>query len=317
MLSEAALLVALTVEHGAGTDDCLEAKALERAVERRLTRRVFVTGAQAGLRLRVSFVQVQQAYEAKIELSNPDGASRGTRVLSTSGHCSKLDDALALSVALLVDEPPEPEPATTPLPEPAPSPQLQPQPAVAKRIEIPAEVAAPREPWQVGLALAAKGAWGILPGLRPALSLQLVLTPPRFWSIRLQAEGYLATRAERDADSGARFQLWRAGLALCPALARSEGHRLGLCVGQQLGWVTVEGYGFDRNASERRLSYALTAGGEATLRLLGPVSARGYLGLELPLLRDRFASGGERPTDLFRQPPLGFSGEIGVEAALW
>lgn len=315
MLTDA-LLVALTVEHGAKTADCLEAKALERAVERRLKRRVFVAAADAQLHLRVSFARNDAGVEAKIALSNPDGAARGTRVLSTTNHCSALDDSLALSVALLVDEPPDPEPVVATREAPA-AVAAPPAPPPARVITIPADVAAPREPWHVRFGVAAKAGWGILPGVRPALSLQLSLVPRGFWPILVQADGFLPTNAERDDASGARFRLFRAGLALCPVLDQTEAHGLGVCVGQQLGWIDVEGYGFDRNATEKRLSFALSAGGEGRVQLLSPVSLRAYLGAEVPLVRDRFTSGGTNAVELFELSPVGIFGEIGLEATLW
>lgn len=109
MLAEAALLVSLSVSHGPETDGCASRAALSRAVERRLKRRVFVSAEQAQLRLDVAFVKRGSAVAATIRLIDAEGRSRGTRSLTTESHCSALDDSLALSIALLVDEPPEPE----------------------------------------------------------------------------------------------------------------------------------------------------------------------------------------------------------------
>jgi hypothetical protein len=323
MMAEAALLVALTVEHGAGTAACSNREALSRAVELRLRRRVFVPSDQAQLRLRVVFAkraaeaaEAEAEIEARIELANPDGRARGSRSLVTHGHCSALDDSLALSVALLVDEPPEPE--EEPAAPAAADAPLTPAPKQPSRvITIPPEVAAPREPWHAYFGASARGAWGLLPGVRPALALHLVIAPQRFWPIKLQGVGFLPTTAERDDASGARFRLLRAGLALCPTLWERPGHELGLCVGRELGWLTVEGYGFDHDAQEQRLNYALSLGGEGRLRLLGPVSVRAFLGAEVPLVRDRFTSGGRNAVELFEQAPLAVSGEIGLEATLW
>jgi hypothetical protein len=312
MLADAALLVALTVEHGSGTSACLEARALEKAVERRLKRHVFVPKERAELALRVVFSQAGDRFDARIELASQDGTPRGTRTLSTSSHCSALDDSLALSVALLVDEPPDPEPVTATSPSaPATAPRA------AKVIEVPPEVVAPREPWHARFGVSAEGAWGVLPGVRPALVLHVVIEPRSFWPIELQAEGFWPTDAERNADSGARFRLLRAGLALCPKLSTMPRYSLAACVGQRLSWITVEGYGFDHDSTEKRLGYALALGAEGRVRLFGPVSARGYLGVEVPLVRDRFTSGGRAPSELFQPSPLAIFGQIGLEASLW
>jgi hypothetical protein len=281
---------------------------------------VFVAETDASLRVRVAFTVQGDRVEARIELSSIDGASRGTRSLVSTGHCSTLDESLALSVALLVDEPPDPvEPPPAPATSaPAAAPPQKPAPASPARvITIPPDVGAPREPWHVRVGAAGKGAWGILPGVRPAAVLALTLVPRYFAPIRLQGEAFAPAKAERDARSGARFTLLRAGLALCPELWTGSGSALGLCAGQQLGWLTVGGYGFDRNAKQQRLDYSLTLGGEGRLRLFPPVSFRGYLGGEVPLTHDRFTSGGRNAVEIFQPIPVTLVGEIGLEAALW
>lgn len=318
MLAEAALLAVLSVEHGQGTEACIDQARLARGVERRLKRRVFVSEQEADLRFRVSFVATGEQVEARIDLSNRDGTPRGTRSLVTTGHCSKLDDSLALSVALLVDAPPDPEPVAAPSPDSAPpAPPAPAPPPEPRSIEIPPEVAAPREPWHLGIIASAKGSWGLLPDIRPAFMLGLRLVPARFPAIILQGEAHLPADAERDADSGARFRLLRAGLALCPELVGGERARLGVCVGQQLGWLTAEGYGFDHDAKQQRLQYSFAVSGEGRLRLFTPVSLRGAAGVELPVTRDRFSSAGRNAQELFRPALPGISAEIGLEAMLW
>jgi hypothetical protein len=328
MLAEASMLVVLSVQQGEGTEACMTFAQLQQGVEKRLKRQVFVDAAQASLRLEVIFSKTGADTEARIELASVDGTPRGTRSLVTSKHCSALDDSLALSVALLVDQPPDPEPDAAPPAAPAVSgeeppassaPPPAPQRAVRPPtpITIPADVAAAREPWHGRFGAVAAAAWGVLPGIGPAVALYLKLVPPHFLPVLLQGEGFWPATAERDGSSGARFRLFRVGLALCPALYDSPVMSSSLCIGQKVGWLTVEGYGFDHDRQERRLSFALTAGGEGTLRLFAPVSLRGYLGAEVPLARDRFTSGGRNAVNLFEPTPIALLCEIGVEVALW
>jgi hypothetical protein len=329
MLAEASMLVVLSVQQGEGAEACMSSAQLQQGVEKRLKRKVFVDAAQASLRLAVLFSRTGADTEARIELASIDGTPRGTRSLVTSSHCSALDDSLALSVALLVDQPPDPEPDAVPPAAPivageAPPPPTPPPPVAPPRparpatpITIPADVVAAREPWHARFGAAAAAAWGVLPGVKPALALYLKLVPPHFLPILLQGEGFGPATAERDERSGARFRLFRAGLALCPALYESPVLSSSLCFGQKVGWLTVEGYGFDHDREERRLSFALSAGGEGRLRLFAPVSLRGYLGAEVPLARDRFTSGGRDPVRLFSPSPVAILGEIGLEVALW
>ena len=322
------MLVVLSVQQGEGTEACMSAAQLQRGVEKRLKRQVFVDAARASLRLAVIFSKTGADTEARIELASIDGTPRGTRSLVTPSHCSALDDSLALSVALLVDQPPDPEPeaappiATAPTGEPpAATPATPIAPPRAARpptpITIPADVVAAREPWHARFGAVAAAAFGVLPGIRPALALYLKLVPPHLLPILLQGESFWPAKAQRDESSGARFHLFRAGLALCPALYDSPAFSSSLCFGQKVGWLTVEGYGFDHDRQERRLSFALSAGGEGRLRLFAPVSLRGYVGAEVPLARDRFTSGGRNPVKLFEPSPVALLGEIGLEAALW
>lgn len=326
MLAEATLLVALSVQHGSGAEACLDAARLKRGVEKRLKRRVFVEPARADLRFVVTFEKRGAELAARIELSSIDGTPRGTRTLVTGGHCSTLDDSLALSVALLVDQPPEPEPpapapptespASGALVAPVPAPVTKPKPAPTP-ITLPPDVAAPREPLHVRVGVAGAAGWGMLPGIRPALTLLVKLLPTQFYPVTLQGEAFWPADGERDAASGARFHLYRAALALCPPLSGRPEQGLSACVGQKLGFVEANGYGFDHDRRERRLTYALTLGGEARLQLLAPVSLRGYLGGEVPVVRDRFTSGGRNASNLFQPSPVAVTAEIGLEAQLW
>jgi hypothetical protein len=227
-------------------------------------------------------------------------------------------------VALLVDQPPDPEPPPASphdvTPPPGPSVKTAP-PQIAKakptRITIPDEVAAPREPLHLTLGVTGEAAAGVLPGIQPALSAYLKFLPPQFYPITLQGEAFRAARAERNAESGARFRLFRVGLSVCPPVSRGRAHAIQVCVGQRLGWLQVVGYGFDHDRTERRLTYALNLGADAQIKVAGPVSIRGYLGGEVPVVRDRFASSGRQASDLFRPSPIAALAEIGLEAALW
>ena len=98
MLAEASMLIVLSVQRGEGTEACMSSAQLQKGVEKRLKRRVFVDAAHASLRLAVIFNKIGADSEARIELASIDGTPRGTRSLVTSGHCSALDDSLALSV---------------------------------------------------------------------------------------------------------------------------------------------------------------------------------------------------------------------------
>ncbi|MDF3070376.1 MAG: hypothetical protein K0R38_5977, partial [Polyangiaceae bacterium] len=326
MLAEASLLVALTVQHGRGAEACLPQPKLQQNVEKRLRRRVFTEPTRAQLRFSVTYEARGKETQARIDVSDADGTLRGTRTLVTSGHCSSLDDSLALSVALLVDEPPESEPAPELAPDPAPAtssgapqpqPQPQPQRPTPRAITIPAEVAAPREPWHVAVGASFQGAWGLVPGVVPGFSLYARILPRQVVPIMLSGEAFARSTAERDEGSGARFRLLRVGLSLCPWLWRDPERSVSWCFGQKIGWLRADGFGFDHDLSERRLNYALEVGAEARQRLFSIVSLRAAFAAEVPVLRDRFVSSGRNSAELFRASPVAFAAQIGLEAALW
>jgi hypothetical protein len=316
MLPEASLLVALTVQRGPGADACLDEARLKRNVEKRLRRRVFAEPAEAPLRFTVRYAQRGSELEARVEVSSSDGTPRGTRTLVTEGHCSKLDDSLSLSVALLADEPPEPEPSLLPLPESAPTLPSSSPPPRRTVISIPEDVVAPRAPWHLAVGAAAQGAAGVTPGLAAGAAFFVRVVPPHVAPVLIGGEVFAPRTAERDAASGARFRLLRVSLSLCPPLVRTDARELSLCVGQKIGWLRVDGFGFDHDLSESRLTYALHGGAEARQQLFGPLFLRGFIGVEAPLVRDRFVSSGRDAADLFRPSVIGLSAQLGLEAVL-
>ena len=309
----------LVLERGAGTEACLSQKLLEKSVEQRLRRRVFVEAGSGtpALRLRVRFLKQDTEFQARIELSSWDHTARGERLLVTSSrHCSALDDSLALSLAILVDSPPEPLPPEIAIRPEAPrrSPE---RPPAASPIAIPEDAEAPREPWRLALTPGARVSFGALPGIASGFSLGARLGTRHFPTLLVEGDLWPARNAPRDAVSGARFRMARAGIFLCPALGSGPRHSWGFCLGQEVGWLRVDGYGFDRNLQGGGLTYALAARGEASLLVVAPVSVRGFLGAEVPLVRDRFVSAGSGAREVFRPQPLAILAGIGAELAVW
>jgi hypothetical protein len=184
-------------------------------------------------------------------------------------------------------------------------------------ITIPPDVEAPREPWHARVGAAGSAILGALPGLQPGLALYSRLVPHRVVPILIEGELFARATAERDSTSGARIRLVRVGIALCPTLTEVSSLSFSLCAGQKVGWVDAQGYGFDHAAREKRLTFALTLGGEGRVAIAGPVSLRAYLGGEVPVVRDQFASGGRNAAELFQASPVALASEIGLEVELW
>src|SRR5688572_7710227 len=103
-----------------GTESCIEKRGLERAVERRLRRKVFQE--PAGLLVEVRIARTEGNWIASIVLYDAHRRELGRRELDTAAEdCSALDASLALVLALLVDSPPEPQPEPTEAPAATPT----------------------------------------------------------------------------------------------------------------------------------------------------------------------------------------------------
>jgi hypothetical protein len=265
-----------------------------------LGRKVFRRGA-ADLILRVEIERADGRWHARIELADEVGPL-GARELSTEArHCSALDDSLALVVALLVDTPPE-RAATSSgvLPAPAaeaapPGPGARSEPRRATEIRVPADTFAPRQAIRFGLRGHASAAVGLLPGVAPGAGLAVDLWFPRLPRLALLADMYFAQRETLPArDAGASLATERIGIEVCPELVRWGDAGLDGCVGQRVGRLRVDGFGFDRNVSTERLVYALAAGADFRLALASWLDLAASIRAEVPLTRDEFTA---RATD--------------------
>jgi hypothetical protein len=284
---------------GAG---CLEAPVLVRAVEERLHRTVFVP-QQADLRVSVAIKGTAGDWSADILLADTQGHGLGHRQLMTRAeHCSALDDSLALVVALMVDlwredvRPPPMEPASrgeTP-------------------IRLPRNTVAPREPWHAALFLFGRGSLGELPGVGRGIGLAAEIRPPHSWVIGLGVTAWLP--AETSGQPGARFLLRSAELELCRLVWQKSSADLGVCLGQQVGYLQSRAFAFDVNRKEQTLLYNLTLELRGVWWVTSLLGLRLGLGAALPLSRDEFfgtRADGSR-VRLFDRAPVAAVTELGL-----
>jgi hypothetical protein len=309
--------VALELSRGDGTEACMRQSAVEHAVERRLRRHVFVKTDPADLHIAIAFAKDPQgAWTAKLSLRGRNGGELGARELDThASHCSALDDALVLVVALLVDSPEARAELTQPAPPPKPPEEPvaeapHPPSVAAERptpIELPPETYAPREPYRIEIAASVVGAAGVLPGIALGGELMLGVTPPHFIELRLRPSGFLPkTEHTPSPDRGGRFSLITVGLDACPLDHDAGRLRFAACAGQRVGSMHAEGFGFRQSASSSELYYALGASAGAAFWFAPPVGVRLGLDLEAPLTRNAYFSlgpSGER-REIFRPSPI-------------
>ena len=242
---------ALDWHRSSAADDCLEEGDLAAGVEARLHHPVFGPRERADVIVGVRLGRRPQgSWLAQIELRTAKGQLVGTRELVTAAeHCSALDESLTLAIALMVDISADelPEPAREPAPRaPRPVPQRAP-------IELPRQTHAPRKPWRFGAAALGTVALGLLPGVSPGVRVGFGAEPPAFWLTELYASWWPPQR-DSSGDEGARLTLATLGLYLCPLELGTETTAAVFCFGQEVGQLTVSGFGFERNDERTRLT---------------------------------------------------------------
>jgi len=308
--------VSLEVTRGAAAEACLEGPALETAVERRLERPVFVPAERAAVRVTLHFERrSDRAFAAEVVLLDRHGTALGRRELTTrAAHCSALDESLALVVALLVDSPEAREQAeVAPVSEaPAAPSGSAAAPAVtsappATTLAIPPDVAAPREPYRIVVGASAAALAGPLPGLAFGPELLFAVRPPRFVELRLRPSLFPEREVTAHTpDQGGRLALVSVALDVCPLEQGAGRLRLTGCVGQSVGWVRGEGFGYRHNASTGTLVYSLGVGASVLIALAGPLGLNVGLSGALPLERDTYVSQAQNgaTTEVFRPAPV-------------
>lgn len=293
-----------------GAEHCLSAAGLQKAVESRLGRRVFVPLKQADVvvRARLEPADGGEGWTAELSLASAAGQPMGKRVLSTrADDCSALDASLALVVALMIDIPRSelpPPPKSTPAPPAPPTTQIR----------LPRETPAPRRPWGIEGHARGVAALGLMPGAAFGLGVGVGVKPPGFWYTELDGELWAPRRAESaSGGSGSRFSLQTLELYLCPLALGSRGVRVRLCVGQRVGRLVADGFGYDEDLHAPRVIYNPGMRARVSARIVGPLVVGAGVGLEAPLLRDRFvATRADGTTEqLYRMAPI-----VGTAAVL-
>ena len=274
-----------------GTEACIEKRGLERAVERRLRRKVFQE--PAGLLVEVRIVRSEDNWLASIVLYDAQRRELGRRELDTAANdCSALDASLALVLALLVDSPPEPQPEPTEAPPGTPAvvpkpPEPRPAPTP---IVLPKDTFAPREPWRFVPTAAFAGAIDRLPGFAFGPRAGVAFLPPRFPEFRLSVGLLLPyEKTEEGERYGGSFWLADALAEICPLGFGTSAVRVSGCLGQSVGRLSVSGFGFDENRDEAAtLDLVLTGGLSSWFAVAGPLGVRLGLAAGFPLSRNSY-----------------------------
>lgn len=175
------VLVSLRVIREPGTETCVSAAELTRAVEARLARRVFTAASEADLKASVHAVRSRGRFVLELSLESSRGQRIGVRRLETQArHCSALDDSVALVLALAVDLRRD-DPRLTPIPAREP----EPKPPLATPLAIPPDTPLKRPSLEIAPALGGVVALGLLPRAALGVDLSLGVSFSNFWAFEL------------------------------------------------------------------------------------------------------------------------------------
>ncbi|WP_437669554.1 hypothetical protein [Sorangium sp. So ce131] len=334
--ASAAPLPRLVVHRAPEASDCPDATALAAAVEREMKRPALDPGDADGrapefevhiLRAGSTYTAVLQAGGRARQLSSEEGAS-----------CDELVEALALTIAILLDREPAPPPAPTPAPAPPPTPTRAPTPAPAP--PPPPAAPAPTPPaapplrpapqpprWDVAVELGAAESVGLLEPFWAAAMGDVSLRT-RAWSVGLGAV-WLPAHDIPFSPGTVHLGLAAATARGCATIAGElDGLRLSACAASLIGAVHGAGRGFatDREDSAPWIAVGGTALAEGSLfgaRALG-WSARATV--LVPVAQARFTvdrrAGGEAgapvTTDAVLDPaPVGLLVGVSARVSIW
>jgi hypothetical protein len=259
--SSAAAAPSVTLEwSGPGPEDnCLGRDRLENAVDDYLGRPAFsVPPADTTLQVRIKS-RGEQGYRALITLrETATGRVLGERELvSKLQLCSGLDEALELTVALMVDS------DWAGAAEPSPAPEESP----SSPVETP-EAPAPksRRPWQFGIEGVALAGFGALPHPGAGAEVALTAAPIPWFMMRLHGRGFLPSSASAG-SAEVEMTLLAAGLALCPRAVPDSSWAVAVCAGFESGLLLSAPSGLEGGHDETRGWFGGSFGARAELRL--------------------------------------------------
>jgi hypothetical protein len=277
---ERAMIVAMDWRRAAGAEGCIDGPTLEREVEGRLERRVFGNAMEADVFLHGQVERRDTDFVARLSMVAANGRVLGERELrSDAPDCARLDESLAVVIALALDS-------------------IRAMPAASLRVPK----ASPRDGWTAKVGPTFVGSWGLLPDPSMTMGFDVSVQPPSFWPFDFAwSLGLFPTKVERSGRT-AEFSSMQFGLFLCPFsyVSRVE---LRTCLGTEADYVSATGVSFD----VQRTTGSWVVGPSARTVLFFPLGhAAGFssnFSLAVPLLRDRFtytAEGGQ--VELLHRP---------------
>jgi hypothetical protein len=220
---------------------CLDQPRLAQAVELRLQRKAFVP-ASPDVLLQGVLVQDQSRRIARMTLKRPGGEVVGLRELeSPDPTCSTLNEAIPLSVALMIDYQQRVLRLHVPRIEPPPSSEPPPPEKPAPLLE---ERKHP-ETWRLGPRIGVSADLGVLPSM--SWSPRIGIDASYAWT-SLRVEGaWLVPRTASFTECDVTLTGWTVGMAGCASFLRTPRWGASTCVGAEAGRLLSSGAGFEQN----------------------------------------------------------------------
>lgn len=303
-----------------GAEGCVGTKDLAVAVEKILARAVFVSASQGDLSVEGRAEPGESGFTATIVVSDAKGGVLGDRKLvETSKDCRKLDEPVALAIALMIDpdaamRPPVDVPPVAPKPDPQGPPKVIVPPPILPSPVAPPVVPPPRDPdddvrfeGYVGAAVALglhPVSFGFLTGA--------VLEPPHF--VPFEGSLLLVLPRSTENEDGGRLGFWHfeGSGYICPLAGETEPVFGALCVGGQAGFLHAESDDFDREESAFRAIVNVAARARGAVRVSLFTIGLGAT-LSVPFFHDRFTYEARGETrEHFVQAPVGGTFDLSI-----
>jgi hypothetical protein len=319
---------ALEISAPAGAQ-CTRPLTLQRAIEERVGRLVFLDAADPSRRIQVAIASDAEhaTWSAEIAMRDEDGKVVGERRVSANAtSCDALDEALVVVISTLIgiaDETRPAKPAQEPnadAPHDANASANQPPPTAAR--DVPALPAITHDGSRkardaslaLRLSLAARADLGLLPGIAPGLALALDLDFGA-WGIWVGVSGVPHVSDDLGEGAAASFASVLGEAGLCVEAARPLGATLDFCAGAQAGAIVISTSGL-RSRAVDLLEPLLR--GLIGPRLRVPLGAdfglRAGIDATAPLFAPRYFlldTSGDR--QYYHSVQLGISAQIGIE----
>ncbi len=248
--------------------ECITAEELARTVEATLGRPVFhSTSPAAGKIVGVITKRPNGQIEVSLTLLDGHGQVQAKRQLDTAGACERLDESIAVVVALMIDDTSEAPGSLSVSPQPMPRP-----------------VPSPTSHTRLGLGAGLGGSYGLLPGAAVHALLYGELSPHGWPSLSLGLRLHLPEDAVREGAGGS-FSAWTAELGSCFA-TDSPRWQLGICGGIGAGTYSGRALSLPDGRDLMRPFLQAQLAPHLQVKLLGPLWLRAEAGVLVPLLRD-------------------------------